>query len=112
MSIIYILEKWNLEPLKITCLEQFQATHHEKDHKQSLCFSKSYFWASSIMARDLCVVMKQPSSSGRPPGVPGAYLLKMITMIMIMIVIWNEQMVSSQRQPNERDVFMGFYRQS
>lgn len=105
MNIIYILEKWKLEPQEITCLEQFQATHHEQDHKQSLCFSKSHLWASSIIARDLHGFMKQSTSSGRPRWVPDAYLLKMIIMIVIIAIIWNEQMVSSQREPNERSVY-------
>lgn len=106
MNIIYISEKWKLEPQEITCLEQFQATHHEQDNKQSLCFSKSHLWASSIIARDLHDFMKQSTSSaGRPWWVPDAYLLKMIIMIMVIAIIWNEQMVSSQREPSERGVY-------
>lgn len=105
MNIIYILEKWKLKPQEITCLEQFQATYHEQDHKQSLCFSKSHLWASSIRARDLHDFMKQSTSSGRPRWVPDAYLLKMIIMIMIIAIIWDEQMVRSQREPDERSVY-------
>ena len=105
MNIIYISEKWKLEPQEITCLEQFQATHHEQDNKQSLCFSKSHLWASSIIARDLYDFTKQSTSSGRPWWVPDAYLLKMIIMIMVIAIIWNEQMVSSQREPSERGVY-------
>ena len=105
MNIIYISEKWKLEPQEITCLEQFQATHHEQDNKQSLCFSKSHLWASSIIARDLYDFTKLSTSSGRPWWVPDAYLLKMIIMIMVIAIIWNEQMVSSQREPSERGVY-------
>lgn len=70
MSISYILEKGKLEPQDTTRLEQFQATHHEQDHKESLGFSESHFWASSVIARNLHVLMKQSSSTGRPWWVP------------------------------------------
>lgn len=68
-------------------------------------FQKSHLRASSITARDLHDFTKQSTSSGRPWWVPDAYLLKMIIMIMVIAIIWNEQMVSSQREPSERGVY-------